>query len=631
MQPNQEDWINDIDKKVLMPDPSGEMKDYSDRVSNIDVEQTVQNKVGNFSFDLDNKDGELNHIDAEDECRIYAVHNGEDYHLISGLLNSPKDSFTERGIQKEIKGRDYGRILQLTVVVEVYTNEFVKDIIEDMVAKEAPDIDTSGVEDFGVQVDKVIFANQSIWEALDELTFELEKEVLYWVDKDKVLHFEEKGTTSSGLVLKYGRDLIRSKIGDDTSDLKNFIFVYGKNHSTTAAEDFVSNGSEITFELSNKPKDTEVFNRTQGVTLSGGIEGVTDSESADYLVDFHSQEITILSGDLNNDGDEFEISYNKGNPVFAFARDVFSINNITDGQPRKKQVIIENLETENACQRFADKLIERFSMPITRGSCVIDGVLEVEAGETVRFDAPNQDYNEEELVVASKKITLNSRGYRQELELNERLGRLEDVIRDHEERLKKKEGELSGRLEEVPRIQFEDESITVSDTFIVETQDLKDSFIFTRNLIGDRHLFDQEERSDTDKGFVDGTIVSGLEYSNDSITIEDGESSGVWQVYLPYNPAGNETNSWEELIYEASENDGGIEFWIEDSDGVVLAEDLNDGADLSEVAETYRKDLVLKAEITYNSGTKPVIDSIEVGFQPSKLGDQSGDFVTHAS
>lgn len=629
--------------KIMVPDEDGNLKDYSDRLvdGSLEVDDVDKDVITTFSFELTNNDGALNHLKSLDEVVIGVSEDGGETftEIVRGLIGAPSLNVDNSGKSVDIDGGDFGKILQNSSVANAFINQKLSDIVKEVVDKEVnpgrpnyQQITTNNVQDFGEEIDRAIAPAESVFDFFKRLARQVDKEVVYYVDNNKDLHFEERGTTSSGVVFETEKNIESASFSKtDDENLVNFAFVYGQSKETGEKKTVTADGTEQTVPLDHKPKSTTVTNTTAGTTLSGGIKGVDSLSDADvdYLVDFHQKQLTISEAD----GDTIEIEYNKGNPVFAFSRNISSIKDPNIG-PSKEQFMLEWIETEEVAQRVADKIVNRFAFPLTKGDLTVDGIVGLKAGQTAEVKIPSQNIDEE-LIMARVKYELdNSGGLVQNVEVNEKFTKVEDYVKSLEERIKGLEARESGRLDVVPQLVFEGEVAEIDDFGEVTLTDQKESFIVGRNLVGDRHKFGTAEDSKTDKGFERGSLTgdASIDYGNDVVTLSSDNTTGRWTVEVPYNYVGDGINAWETLTFATNEPaNTNVTVNILASDGTTLASNVSSGVDTGSIAGTFQEDVKIEVvlESTSTSGNVPELTSITQDFKPSKLGDQSGAEQTH--
>lgn len=618
-----------IEARVMLPDEQGNLTDYSDQVENISVSNSATDKISTFDMSMEHFDQNLNHLSSLDEINIEFREDGGSWQTaLNGFIADPEFSMSSSGDTVRISGGDYGKLLQHRSITQSYTEMTVEDIVKDVMEREVPEISVSGVQDTGVVVDRITFNIDTVFDALDKLLKYLDGEWQYYVDSDKVLRFEPRGFTDSGLTFEEGVNISSASFSETDDNMVNFLFIYGKNQKTKERETFTATGSEQTVSLKYKPHNIEVYNKTQDKVLSGGVEGGDSLSDIDteFLLDFQQKQVTFNEAD----GDTIQIRYDKSNPVFGFARDQGSISKYGE---YKESKTIQGIETEESAKNVARKLIDRYGRPLLKGDVEIEGVNGLDAGTTAGVVIPSQDIDTE-LVIAEVQYNYSTDGFTQSVQLNERIKTLDDAIADHEDRIKQLEGQASGTNDVASILKFPGEGVEVSESGSAESRDLNDSFVVGRNLLGDHHEFATASDTNTEKGFDRGTLTGSAVISGDKITLSSSNSSGSWKSpLLPYNSVGESINSWESLVWDSVvPTDASVSVNILNSEGQVLASDISSGSDISNIDGTDHMEIQIEVELSssVSGGSLPEVSMIRQNFQPSVLGDQGGSWSEEA-
>ena len=240
---------------------------------------------------------------------IYNAGNGteNDQNIFTGILEKRSfegDNNTQRIL---LSGRDFSARLQdATVEPKVFTNSEISTIVKDIIDNNVSNITTTNVNVTTVTLPRISFNHTPVFDALQQLA-ELAG-FRFYVDVSKDLHFEEKDSSDSGIILNT-TNIVRGKSETTREGLANIVFVYGARQ-LTGKEEFFSGGSPFVnsqsgsvFTLKSKPFNTEV--RTSdfpGSVLIGGIFGLFESfisgtdTAFDYLVNFEDRKIILVSG-----------------------------------------------------------------------------------------------------------------------------------------------------------------------------------------------------------------------------------------------------------------------------------------------------------------------------------------------
>lgn len=617
----------DIDIRVMLPDPDGNLADYSDQVESASVTDSATDKISTFDLSLDHSQNNLTHLDSLDEINIEFREDGGAWQTaLNGFTSEPDFSLSDSGDKVNLSGGDYGKLLQERTITQSYSNETIEFIIKDILDREVPELTYTNVQSPGITVERITFNIESIFEAIDRLLKYLDSEWQFYVDKNKDLHFEPRGFTSSGQTFEEGVNIASAEFGETDDNMVNFLFIYGKNQRTREEETFSASGSEETVSLKYKPHDIKVYNSTQDTVLSGGISGgdTLDQSDVDYLVDFQNKEVTWNQ----TSGDTIVVEYNKSNPLFGFARDQASIGKHGE---YKKSKTIQGVASESDASRIAKRLVKRYGRPLLKGDIEIEGVVGLKAGTTADVVIPSQDINEN-LTIAEVDYDYSSDGFTQSIQMNERIKTLDDAIADHEDRINQLEGQASGTDEVAAILKFSGESAEVSESGSAESRDMNESFIVGRNFLGDHHRYATASDTSTEKGFDRGTLSGSAVISGDTLTLSSSSSTGKWTIQLPYHAVGAGVNSWESLTFSKTEPaDTSVQVNVLASDDTVLASDISSGSDVSNISGTDHESIKLEVELSSTGSKTPELSEIQQEFKPAVLGDQSGSWTEEAT
>jgi len=542
--------------RVRLPDGQGGTKWYQDsRIEDFDVTDTVAGEISEFEVLLANEDGGLNHIEPGDEIKIEMSDDGGSTweHIVLGRIASPRSDISTEGVYKRISGENFGVLLEDREMSEVFTNITIKQLINEIIQKFIPELTIAVNNAPTTTIDKILLPNFSVKQAIDKIESLIDEDFVWFVDQNKGFHFEEEGYSSSGKTLEYGENIVEASIGLDESRLVNFAQVFGRNQRTRKVEDVTFSGSQETFWTEFKPNAVRVENTSANITLSGGIEGIDQLSDAgiDYLVDQQNKEITV---DTQPNGDNGEISYSRGHPIFAIRRDAASIS---EHGIHKRQIMGEAIDEQSIARNLAEKIVSKFSEPLLIGDVTIAGIINLKAGTTVDVKVPSQGIDDT-LVVQEVQYDYSSEGFTQDVVLNEKLGEVEEIVQDHEERIRTLEGEVSGSLELVPKFVFPSETAAVTETGKVETADINETFYLDRVLLGEHHLFSTQQDTETEKGWDRGTYTGDATTSN--------------QIGAPHTPRGVDASNYCDGGSPNSNYEWIDRIEIKDSDGNVLVD-----------------------------------------------------------
>lgn len=231
-------------------------------------------------------------------------------------------------------GRSYVSILHDASVQPItYSNQDIADIVIDLCAREAPDIDTSGITATGVTLTAIAFSHVSLYDCLKQLA-EL-ADAYFYVTPLKVLVFQKLLTTSSGVNFIAGQNITKSYVSESRKPMYNKVWVYGDKQLVDAGrQTFTANGGSV-YTLNYRPHNVGVFVAGSTVSKQGGIlnfVGQGDPGSGtQFLVDYNNQNIVFVSGALagmnipTSGSTTFVVEYQRQRQIIKYAQDDTSV------------------------------------------------------------------------------------------------------------------------------------------------------------------------------------------------------------------------------------------------------------------------------------------------------------------
>ena len=595
--------------RVELENEEGNKQWYEAVIHEMYINDRVTGPDPTFELQLANHNN-FDHVTEGDELLIQMRKSSDDpwETIYGGIIQKVLDEFGEDGRLKTLKGKSYIEVLNQEVS-KAFLNRNVSKIVEDLVLPRTDDI-TLDLDLPSESFEEIIFQNMTIKEAIKKLVKFLKGKYIIYIDYNKTLHVEPEGKEKISDTIEEGKNIMWSRIGNDTSRLVNFVYLYGESRSTKRTISTTATGSEQTIGTLYMPKNVEVYNKTKDNYLSGGLINVNSLEDADtdFLVNRLGMEITISA---QTENDELEITYSRSHPVFATRRNTTSINNYGRNEFYKTEDVLENQEM---AQKLADRIIEEFSEPLKIAEVEITGVIGMKAGKSVDIITGKHD---ETLTIEEVNYEWSEDGFTQSLTLNERLGDLNDLVENHELRIKRIEGELTGVLEVIPQQIFPDDAVSLGESYTIEIRDAEGEPSLKRTIIGSESLYYKYDDGEGEPGFNRGTydgIVTGV----DQLYLKNGVSEGTWTVFQKRQPIGENNNPWKDVAISGSTENTDVEVLDSEMNLLYTNPDTLDDKD-----ELWDKDLYFRIRIK-DSGD--YVGSVNIIWTAHKLGDDPGIF-----
>lgn len=376
-----------------------------------------------------------------DEIVLYADQdvNPPTTKIFAGVLVEKSYEGERHGNYERIKliARDYTALLQKnTVEPEVYTNQEVSVIVEDLMLKYAPtNFTTTNVQTTTLTLPRISFKQLSVFDAIKQLADQVG--YVFYVDNNKDLHFKPRSTVSSGVTLD-NTNVIKSEFVRDIDSVKNRIYVYGNKHLVKRPQEtFTADGTGSVFTLANNPYNTQI--RVSGAEKKGDVykSAETVTSGPEYLVNFHDKQIIFLSGtDLGYTsipGSLVQVTadYWVSKPIIKLAEDQTSM--ILYGK-RTEVITDENIFDPVLATRLAKNTLANKKEPPVMGTLSVYGVFPLTPGETVIVNLPYEDQDTQTHDILEANYVFNKDTCFKEkvltVKVSSRINDINDVIKD---------------------------------------------------------------------------------------------------------------------------------------------------------------------------------------------------------
>jgi len=290
-------------------------------VNTLKVSKVLDNKRDQVNFKIRN-----NGVIVPNFRDVIKIYDGLDL-IFSGIVidvKSENETISSKGVMLEVKGADYGYLLEKRLIGKTYENQSIHDIIADMLSTNAPTGFNADNAQVGIEVDKVVFNQIPIATAIQRLADLLNYR--WYVDENKSVHLFEKTqekapqdiTDTSGNYIY--KSLRRTASG---SQLINRIKIRGGEYDGEIYTDSitVSGNATKSFNLPYKVSDLSVS--LNGVAQDVGVDNINDFTNYDVLYNYQNQSFRFETALA--DGDIIEFSGRPKIRVFAIAEDTDSV------------------------------------------------------------------------------------------------------------------------------------------------------------------------------------------------------------------------------------------------------------------------------------------------------------------
>lgn len=438
-------------------------------------------------------------FDSGDEIQILLEKNvfPPTKKIITGIIENI-NTFGPKNEEKiQITGRDYTSVLQNTTVPpEIYANQEVSVIAKDLMTKYAPTITTNNVQVTTKTINHITFNHTSLFDALRKLAEESEH--FFYIDVDKDLHLEPKGSTSSGVVAD-GTNIIDANFNKNIDDVRNDIWVYGDRYLVAAPTlTFTADGTGSVFSTTYKPRNTDV--QVNGSIQLGGVAEMTSvpTTGTEYLVDFHNKEIIFVSGTNTGNhipisGDSITINYHRDRPIIKRASD--DTSQVRTKGARSEVIVDKAIKDPRMARDIAKRVLTEGKTPRFEGTVVLKDIVDLTPGNTILVNLPTYNINNVDYRMVSVKYSLDKLSLTSDevltVKINERIKDFADVIKDVIVKVKELQAGDIDTADGLSRLVFTPGSMgfRVND-YTVRTNNMLDSFTLghpERGVLGKRN------------------------------------------------------------------------------------------------------------------------------------------------
>ncbi len=418
----------------------------------------------------------------------------------------------------ELEGRDFtAKLMDSTVEPVVFNNTEVSSIVTSIISDNVEDITTNNVETTTTTLNYIAFNHIPVFDALRQLA-ELSGST-FFVDTDKDLHFVTKSSTSSGVTLAAGTNIIESRFKINDKELYNRVWVYGDRELTGIRDKFQGDGTGSIFNLSYRPHNTEVLvGGTGSVTMQGGIFEVVvgaPTSGIQYLVDFDQQKIIFTSGteagnNIPAGNASIFVDYDRSTPIIKFGE---TRDSVTNFGVHTKVVVDKNIKDPQMASDQVVSILNQSSEPATEGTIEVEGILVLTAGDTIIVNEPFYNINNITYDILEVKYAFNKENNFADkvltVRVSRRLKNVTDTIKQLILDIKKLQADDIDTADVISRLEFGTGSFTIKvKDFFVKTRTVGSSFI-----LGHPHTNPGGEGAG---GILGSIVASGINFLGDS-------------------------------------------------------------------------------------------------------------------
>lgn len=293
---------------------------------------------------------------------------------------------------------DWTFILDRKLVTERYTNEYISDIVSDLITKYSPDFTMSNV--IGDQtIESIVFNGIKISECLEKLS-QLTG-FSWYVDSYKDIHFFPKSQEPAPFNLTDSSDNYIWEslvISDDASQIRNSVLVKGGEiEGNSVTEEYTASGTEDErkiFQTAHKIAKLPTVKVNGGADLTVGVEYLNSDDDFQVMWDFNQKYIRFTAGNIPSADDVVSIS---GVPLFRLSGRLNDSDSIRENGIYEFKIEDENIKSQSEMLLRAEAELEAYK----------NGVIEAEfrtyepglrSGQIIHVNSPLRVVDEDFII-----------------------------------------------------------------------------------------------------------------------------------------------------------------------------------------------------------------------------------------
>lgn len=261
-----------------------------------------------------------------------------------------------------IECTDYSRFLDRVLVVDVFEQQTVTQIIQSIISEYTTDGFTTTNVDCGIEVEYIAFNYETITDCLKQLADLTGYD--WYVDENKDIHFFSKETNTAPFSLtdtSGNWEYASLRLRNDNTQIRNQIYVRGGEYlGSEFTSVILANGTDTIYPLGYRYQDFDVTLTGQKLTV--GTENIDNENNYDVMYNFQEKIIRFRESRKPSNGSDIRVSGKPYVPVIV---------KITDAEAQADMAAVEGGDGiyESA---IIDKSIESKEAARERATAEID-------------------------------------------------------------------------------------------------------------------------------------------------------------------------------------------------------------------------------------------------------------------
>lgn len=325
------------------------------------------------------------------------------------LISAPQRQLAIGKYKYDVNCLDYSKRLNNRLVLENFTNQTAKYIIEFLVNKYMPEFTTANVQT-GDTIPAISFNYKLLGACIKQIADETDYE--WYVDYNKDIHFFSRNTNIAPYELNETATSGRFKdleIDIDISQIRNYIIVRGGYYlSNLYTQTIVADGEQLEFNLGYSPY-APISVKVNTVSKTLAVDNFVTS-GYDFVVNFTEKIIKNLDYAKLSSGDKLTVSYKYKVPILVLVSNQESINQMKaiEGGDGNHEYIINDtsIVTLESARNRGQAELSKFAFPHISGSFETDQS-GYKAGQLLTINIPTRQIDTQCII---QKVTANSLG-----------------------------------------------------------------------------------------------------------------------------------------------------------------------------------------------------------------------------
>jgi len=409
-----------------------------------------------------------------------------DKHYLAGFFDGEGTSQT-----CTISGRDYSaKLMDATIQPIVYTNSEVSTIVKNIIDNNITGITYTNVQTTVATLPRIAFNDTVVFDAIKQLA-ELVDYVFY-IDNNKDLHFEPKGSQISGYTIN-NTNILSAQFEQSRETMGNVVKVYGDRYLDAYTETITA-GSPLggsVFTLEYKPHNTEVLVNSS-IVQPGAILGITNNleSNVKYLVNYEDRQITFVSGtsqgnNIPSSGASVKINYDRALPIIKAGINRGSVNVYG---AKTKIINDKSIKDPATAKSILLRELDNAS-PLRAVEVNLKGWFELTPGQTINTEMADYELGPEDLTVLEIAYNFNKENILKEevinLKLEKKFPDITDQFTEMKKRLDRLEAQDRQNNDLLSRLELSEGAFNfIGSYWYMRTRNIGNAFILGHPIQG---------------------------------------------------------------------------------------------------------------------------------------------------